>query len=112
VLFGRCLGRLLEYAHSRGYSLQPRETGVAESRKSATGDPYRDGVHMRGSLHYLGLATDTVLLVDGVRIVDSHHLAYIDLGSFWEGLDPLCAWGGRFRSPDGNHFSVRYSGRA
>ena len=48
----------------------------------------------------------------GVRVVDSHHLAYVDLGSYWRGLDALCTWGGTFRSPDGCHFSVRYGGRA
>jgi hypothetical protein len=26
------------------------------------------------------------------------------LGEFWEGLHPLCRWGGRFN--DGNHYSI------
>jgi len=112
ILFARCLGRLLTYAAIRGYVLQPRETGVAETRKSRDGDPYRDGVHMPGSLHYLGLATDTVLIVNGSVITRSDDPAYVDLGQYWDSLDGLCRWGGRFSSADGNHFSVSYGGRA
>lgn len=37
---------------------------------------------------------------------------HYDLGQFWKGLNPLCRWGGDFRSPDGNHYSLEYQGMA
>jgi hypothetical protein len=38
--------------------------------------------------------------------------AYAPLGAYWESLGTDCAWGGRFSKPDGNHFSIRFGGRA
>lgn len=112
VLFARMLGKLLAYAESKGYELLPIEVGILEQRKGRQGDPFTDGVHMPSSLHYKRLAADFVLWDAGDMITDGAARQWKDLGSFWEGLDPLCAWGGNFRSVDSNHFSVRYGGRA
>lgn len=71
-----------------------------------TNEKYR---HMKGSLHYLGLANDLVLYVNG----DYQTLteAYKFLGDYWKSLDPDCAWGGDFEAGDGNHFSIIYQGK-
>jgi len=36
---------------------------------------------------------------------------YAPLGEHWEKMHPLCCWGGRFKHPDGGHFSVTHGGR-
>jgi hypothetical protein len=72
--------------------------------------------HMLKSLHYIGLAVDLLLYRSGTYLQSSED--YRALGEFWEGLHPLCRWGGRFRNnagdprPDGGHFSISWDGRA
>lgn len=72
--------------------------------------------HMRGSLHYLGLANDLALYIDGVYQTTTE--AYAPLGKYWKSLHPDLRWGGDFRDargkpkPDGNHFSITFGGRA
>lgn len=67
--------------------------------------------HMPGSLHYLGLANDLALYINGVY-QDSTE-AYIRLGAAWKALDQDCRWGGDFqKAKDGNHFSISYGGKA
>lgn len=75
------------------------------------GDGYRPDRkgHMPGSLHYERLAGDKNLFVAGVFIRSGEHEVWVKIGEFWERLDPLCAWGGRFE--DANHFSIRWGGR-
>lgn len=65
--------------------------------------------HMKGSLHYSRLAIDLNLFVNGRYIRRGDHPAYVKLGRVWEGLHPLCAWGGWF--DDANHFSLKHEGR-
>lgn len=73
-------------------------------------DSERDGGHMHRSLHYLKLAQDLNLFVDGEYIRSGDHPAYREIGEFWERIHPLARWGGRFS--DANHFSVEWEGRA
>lgn len=65
--------------------------------------------HMKGSLHYLGLATDLALYVNGVYQKTTE--AYKRLGEIWKAMDPNCAWGGDFQDKDGNHFSYMWGGK-
>lgn len=109
-LFTKCLGALIQYATQQGYELTLGEGYIAEDRKTRNGQMVKDGVHMRGSLHYYRLAQDLNLFVGGVYITDGSHPAWKDLGEFWESLDAACRWGGRFR--DANHVSVTWGGRA
>jgi hypothetical protein len=68
----------------------------------------KDGLkHMTNSLHYDGLAMDIDLTKDSVYLDSGkEHTVY---GEYWESLDPLCCWGGRFK--DANHYSITYMGR-
>jgi len=100
VLFVKLLGKLINFAYESGYELTLGE-GYRSDNKG----------HMPNSLHYIKLAQDLNLFVDGVYI-EADHPAWHKLGDYWKSLDPLCAWGGDFSSKDYNHFSLRYEGRA
>ena len=75
----------------------------------------RDGEkHMTNSLHYDGLAKDIILTKGGVIFDKTEdHQAY---GTFWEGLDPDCFWGGPGPKTDGlkndgGHYSITFMGK-
>lgn len=68
-----------------------------------------DAVHMDGSCHYMGLAKDWNLFVNGVLITSSTHPAWVACGEKWESMHELARWGGRFG--DGNHTSFEHEGR-
>jgi len=111
-LFVVCLGELIRYAASKGYALTLGEGFIRNPRKSRAGTRFEDGVHMVGSLHYLGLAQDLNLFIDERYITDGSHEAWKGLGEFWVGLSPLCRWGGHFGSVDSNHFSITFGGKS
>lgn len=88
-------------------------------------DPYRkvitasgqlvvghDRQHMDGSLHYLRLAQDLNLFVDGQLVKDGSHPEWKAIGEHWEAMHPELRWGGRFTSVDANHFSFEHEGRS
>ena len=108
-LLVRCLGRLIAYAYERGYELTLGEAYVQTPRKTRDGAFVEDGVHMPSSLHYTRLAIDLNLFIRGEYITDGQSFGWVDLGNFWENLDPACSWGGRFH--DANHLSVTFGGR-
>lgn len=97
-LFTRLVGRLIEYAYSQGYEL----TFGATYRDPAWGV----GKMPARSLHGKRLAVDFNLFKDGTFLTSTE--AHRPLGEWWEKQHPLCRWGGRFRSPDGNHYSMEH----
>lgn len=59
--------------------------------------------------HNSRLAVDLNLFRDGTFA--THTSEYEPLGIFWESLDPLNVWGGRWENfPDANHFEMRAPG--
>lgn len=105
-LFVRLVGILIEYAYQQGYELTFGQTlrSASEADKN-----FSDGVGIRNSLHILKLAIDFSLFKDGKFMIRSED--HEPLGIFWEGLHPLCRWGGRFVTrPDGNHYSITHEG--
>ena len=95
-LFASLVPRLIDHAIDLGYEV-------------TFGDAYRDPRCPYGiakSLHRQRLAIDLNLFRGGKYLNSTS--AHKPLGLFWEGLNPLCRWGGRFN--DGNHYSLTHGG--
>lgn len=99
VAFTKLVPRLIDKAFSMGYTV-------------TLGDAYRDprlhgeygvkaGYGASRSFHKLRQAIDLNLYKDGKYLEGTE--AHKALGEWWESLDPMCTWGGRFN--DGNHYS-------
>jgi len=82
------VGLLIAYATELGYEL-------------SFGDAWAREGHAPNSFHYKRLAIDLNLFQDGKYLTSTK--AHEPLGIFWETLGGT--WGGRFKSPDGNHYS-------
>ena len=97
--FAEAVGKLLTFVYARGWAV-------------TLGDAWRPDArgHMPGSLHYIRLAIDVNLFVNGEWIDDGNHHAWQELGAVWETFHPLAKWGGRFG--DSNHFSFTHDGKA
>ena len=106
--FTRRVAHLIDFAYSRGYELTFGEALRTDAQAKLNA---ANGSGISNSLHRLKLAVDLNLFIDGVYQTKSE--AYKVLGEFWENLstpDAQCTWGGRFRKPDGNHFSITHNG--
>jgi hypothetical protein len=105
VLFSLLFAKLIIRVRERGYECaidQVKRTD-AEAKVNA-----ESGKGISNSLHIIGLAGDLLLYKDGKYLKQTEE--YEEFGIFWEGLHPLCRWGGRFKRADGNHFSVEHEG--
>jgi hypothetical protein len=125
-LFAHLLPDLIEEAHSLGFLVRLKELLRGEQQAwynahtcavcdynrndhHPVPDPQHDfkPIGIVNSLHCVGLAIDLVLFRNNRPLWATKH--YQELGEFWESLDPLCSWGGRFN--DGGHFSIQHGGR-
>jgi len=72
----------------------------------------RPGVGWKGSLHRKRLAIDLNLFLNGKYLTSSK--AHERFGVWWEKQgkkkDLPLTWGGRFKKPDGNHYSLSHGG--
>lgn len=86
--FVRMVSHLIVWAYANGYEL-------------TFGDAFATIGHKPNSFHYKRLAIDLNLFKDGVWLdkTEDHE----PLGVFWESIGGT--WGGRFKNPDGNHYS-------
>ena len=106
-LFARLLPRLIDYIYAEGYEVSFGETW----RSPETIKLYaKQGKGSSTSLHGERLAGDLNLFKNGHYLTRTEHHA--KFGEYWKSLHPLCRWGGDFSRPDGNHYSIAYSGRA
>ncbi len=89
ALFTRMVAALINYATELGYDL-------------TFGDAYAKTGHRKDSFHYERLAVDFNLFIDGVyqETTESHK----PLGEYWKSIGGT--WGGDFKNPDGNHYSL------
>lgn len=79
---------LIMFARSKGYEI-------------TYGDTFASSGHRKGSFHYKRLAIDLNLFLDGKYLTSTDD--HLPLGKFWESIGGT--WGGRFKNPDGNHYS-------
>ena len=86
--FVEAVGRLIHQAYELGYEL-------------TFGDTYPFRQHSENSFHKKGLAIDLNLFKDGEFLTKTED--HQRLGEYWEALGGT--WGGRFRNPDGCHYS-------
>ena len=105
-LFMRLEPRLIDKAHELGFEVRggdgfrdPRVHGEFGERK---------GYGHRRSCHKLKLARDLNLFKSG-RMVTSTK-GHAKLGSWWKKQHEFCRWGGDFKKPDGNHYSLTHWG--
>ncbi len=86
--FAKMLPLLILFAYEKGYEV-------------TLGDAWAHDGHKKGSFHYKRLASDLNLFKNGrfLRSTKAHQ----PLGEFWESIGGT--WGGRFKNPDGNHYS-------
>lgn len=105
--FARLVGLLIEWSYANGFELTFGDAyrSVEQAKANAAA-----GKGIINSLHCERLAIDLNLFRHGEYQTSSS--AYEPLGAYWESLGTDCAWGGRFTKPDGNHFSIRFGGRA
>jgi hypothetical protein len=103
--FVRLVAKLIEYAHENGMELTFGECWRTPEQAKLNA---AKGSGIRNSLHTERLAIDLNLFVGGVFIDSSS--GHRRLGEYWESLHPRCRWGGRFRRPDGNHYSFSPDG--
>ena len=96
-MFARLICELIPFIFNEGYEV-------------TLGDAFAKSGHCKNSNHYIRLAIDLNLFKDGKYLTDTE--SHKPFGEYWESLHPLCAWGGRFSNPDGNHYSLKHNGRA
>lgn len=95
--FARNVSRLIEYIFSCGYTCTLGEA----LRTQEMADLYAaQGKGVKNSLHLKKLAIDLNLFIDGKYLADTE--SHRRFGEWWESLDPLNRWGGRYK--DGNHY--------
>lgn len=104
------IAKLIFYAHESGYKVtlgRGKEDKEANSRHGGVPD----------SLHLDGLAQDLNFFKNGVWLKKSEDLKIF--GEYWKSQGPDYYWGGDRVDkktgkprPDGNHFSIRFQGRA
>ena len=101
--FTNLIGQLIEWAYRQGYELSFGEAYRTAEQAALNA---KAGIGIADSLHTIRLAVDFNLFIDGVFQTTTE--AYRPLGEFWESLGGT--WGGRFSSPDADHFSLEHEG--
>jgi len=105
-LFFHLLPRLIDYIHSEGYEIRGGDL-FRDSRVFGYPGEKKGYGHSK-SCHKLRLAIDLNLFKDNKYLTETED--HRPIGEWWENLHPLCRWGGRFKTPDGNHYSLEHEG--
>lgn len=103
--FTELVARLITFAYDNGFELTFGEAYRTPEQAALNA---AKGSGISKSLHTQRLAVDLNLFIGGEYQPTTE--AHKPLGEYWESLDPLCKWGGRFTRPDGNHYSFFHDG--
>ena len=106
-LFVRNISLLIQYAYTIGYELSFAEAYRTPEQAKLNA---KKGSGISNSLHISRLAIDLNLFRDGKYLTKTSDHA--QLGAFWQSIHKDNRWGGDFKQPDGNHYSMTYGGRA
>ena len=103
ILFTVMTGELIRWCYQEGFDITYGETlrSKEEAKRNAN-----NGSGISNSLHIIGLAVDFKLFKNGIYLKELKD--YEPLGVFWESIGG--SWGGRFKRPDADHFSLSYNG--
>jgi hypothetical protein len=113
VLFTRLICEFGVWAFQNGYSIAFGEVVRTKAQAQANA---ASGAGISNSLHLDGLAVDFNLYLDLDHDGQQDDYAsdsgmHRPLGDKWKTMHPLCRWGGDFKRPDGNHYSLEWQGR-
>lgn len=97
--FADLVSDLIEHARFLGFRVA---LGEAWRHPAMEAWYFVRGLGVKNSFHGKRLAIDLLLFRDGVYLTKSED--YRPLGLYWESRGGT--WGGRFKRPDGNHFSL------
>ncbi len=103
AVFAVMVARLILWADEHGFRVTFGEAYRTPEQAALNA---KKGSGIANSLHTQRLAVDLNLFVNGDYQTQS--AAYLPLGEFWESIGG--SWGGRFKKPDGNHFSLEHDG--
>ena len=117
--FAALAAKLIHRAQATGYQVSLGEAWRTPEQAKFTIEQVllnaQKGTGIASSLHIKRLALDLNLFHNGKYLAASSD--YEELGKWWEaqstGQGPnsiRCTWGGRFKKPDGNHFSIEHEG--
>jgi hypothetical protein len=97
--FSRMVADLIQEANHQGF-----EIALGEAHRPAFTAAYYalKGLGVKDSFHTKRLAIDLMLFKGGIYLTQTED--YATLGAYWTARGGT--WGGRFRRPDGNHFSL------
>jgi len=97
--FAQMVGKLLRKVDELGYEVT---FGEAWRPEWVAREYERQGIGKKNTFHTKRQAIDLNLFKDGVWLKTTD--AHLPLGLYWESIGGT--WGGRFRKPDGNHYSL------
>ena len=108
-LFVILIGKLIKFASESGCQLTFGEAWRSDETAKANA---KSGKGISNSLHRIRLAIDLNLFKNG-RFIDSSE-GHRKLGEYWKSLGAAygvkTCWGGDFKKPDGNHYSIEHEG--
>ena len=97
------VGKLIAWIYANGYEAV---LGECQRSKEQAQLNAAKGIGIANSLHIKCLAIDIMLFKNGKYLTDTAD--YLKAGEYWESLGG--SWGGRFKKPDGDHFSLEWEG--
>ena len=102
--FTRMVADLIIWAYDHGFELTWGEAWRTPEQAVLNA---ASGKGIAASLHTERLAVDLNLFKDGKFLSKTED--HYPLGEYWESIGG--SWGGRFKRPDGNHYSLEHEGR-